>query len=70
MALFDRLVSRAEMQARTAVDSALGAVVQVAAELPDIMVHREGDQLVISGRGLLRRWLADVRLRFACWRGR
>lgn len=67
MALFERLAKRVETRARNAVDGALGAVEMVAAEFPDIVSHREGDQLVISGRGLLRRWLTDVRLRFAFW---
>jgi len=70
MVLFDGLTKRAEMHARAAVDGALNAVEIVAAEFPDIILHREGDQLVISGRGLMRRWLTDVRLRFAFWRTR
>jgi hypothetical protein len=70
MAMFERLIGRVELRARAAVDHALGGVEQVAGEFPDIMVRREDDRLIISGRGLLRRWLTDVRLRFAYWRGR
>jgi hypothetical protein len=70
MALFDKLTKRVETRAKAALDRGLGAVETAAAEFPDIMLHREGDQLVISGRGLLRRWLTDVRLRFAIWKQR
>jgi hypothetical protein len=52
---------RAEAVARAALD----AVEVAARELPDVMVEREGDAIVIRGRGLLRRWLDDARLRFS-----
>jgi hypothetical protein len=68
MALFDRLIERAETRAKAAAERALGAVEIVVAEFPDILLHRERDRLVISGRGLMRRWIGDVRLRFAFWR--
>lgn len=68
MGLFDRLAERVETRASTSVDRALDAVELVAAEFPGVILHREGNQLVISGRGLMRRWLTDVRLRFAFWK--
>lgn len=70
MALFERLIERVVSRAKAAADQALEAVETVVAELPDIMLRREGDRLVISGRGLMRRWIGDVRLRFAFWRVR
>jgi hypothetical protein len=68
MTLFERLTRRVEMRAKAAVEGALDAVEVAAAQFPDILLHQEGDQLVISGRGLLRRWLTDVRFRLAFWR--
>lgn len=66
MALFDKLSSRAEAHTTSAVERIGDAVEHVAAGFPDISLHREGDVLMLSGRGLMRRWLGDVRLRF--WR--
>ena len=68
MALFEHLAKRVEGRARAAVDGMTNMVETVIAEFPDVLLHREGDQLVISGRGLARRWLTDVRLRFVLWR--
>jgi len=65
MALFDRLVERVEAKALAAAEAMLKNAETVIAEFPDITLQRENDWLVISGRGLMRRWLADVRLRFA-----
>lgn len=68
MALFDRLTGKIEARAREATEQARHAVKVAIAEFPDVMLRREGDALVLSGRGLMRRWLSDVRLRFAFWR--
>ena len=68
MALFARLTDRVEARARQAAERARQAIAAAVAEFPDVMLHREGDELIISGRGLVRRWLGDVRLRFALWR--
>ncbi len=63
MALLERLLARAEAaaeQQRRRVEAAWAAV-------PGIKISREEDRLVITGRGLVTRWLGDVRLRFATW---
>jgi hypothetical protein len=62
--MFDRLMKRVAARASAAADEVLRAVEVAAAEFPDVMVEREGDAIVVSGRGLLRRWLGDGRLRF------
>ncbi len=67
MRLFERMASRVEERAKTAAQRALEVAETAIAEFPDIMLRREGDALIISGRGLMRRWLGDVRLRFAIW---
>ena len=65
MASFDRLAARVEARAGEIAERTRNAVEVAIAEFPDIMLHRQGDALVMSGRGLLRRWIGDVRLRFA-----
>lgn len=70
MALLDRLAEKIEARARAGAEVARKAVELAVAEFPDLMLSREGDELVISGRGLMRRWMSDVRLRFAFWRRR
>lgn len=67
MRLFERMATRVEVRAKAAAQRVLDVAETAIAEFPDIMVRREGDALVISGRGLMRRWLGDVRLRFAFW---
>ena len=70
MALFNGLASRVEQRSKEIAER-LSRLAEIAlAEFPDISLHREGDELVLSGRGLVRRWLSDVRLRFAFWKGR
>ena len=68
MALFDGLTKRVEQRARDFADRTIAMVEAAAAEFPDVTLHREGDELVIAGRGLTRRWFGDVRLRLAWWR--
>lgn len=67
MALFDRWASRVEQRSKEIAQGVSRMAETALAEFPDIQVHREGDELLISGRGLVRRWLGDVRLRFAFW---
>lgn len=70
MVLFDRLTERVERQAMNIAASAMRLAEAAYRQFPDIILHRQGDELVVSGRGLMRRWLGDVRLRFALWRSR
>jgi hypothetical protein len=63
--MFERLSERVKERAEAVARAALDAVEVAARELPDVMVEREGDAIVIRGRGLLRRWLDDARLRFS-----
>ena len=66
MALFDRLTARAE-------EIAERGRLRVAAawtDIPGVTISREGERLVLAGRGLMRRWLGDIRLRFARWNNR
>lgn len=67
MALFDGLAARVERRARNIVEQTMHLAEAALAEVPGIMLHREGDRLIISGSGLMRRWLGDGRLRFAPW---
>ena len=68
--MFERLSERVKERAEAVARAALDAVEVAARELPDVMVERDGDAIVIRGRGLLRRWLDDARLRFSLssWR--
>ena len=70
MALFDGLTERVEQRARGVAERTLRLAEAEIAEFPEIMMRRDGDVIVISGRGLMRRWLGDVRLRFAVWGNR
>jgi hypothetical protein len=70
MALFDGWASRVEQRSKEIAHHMSRMAETALTEFPDIILHREGDELVISGRGLMRRWQSDVRLRFAFWRGR
>ena len=40
------------------------AVVREVAEVPGVSAHVEGEDVVIEGRALLDRWVADARLRY------
>lgn len=66
--MFERLVARVEAKARDAAEMARRNVETAFAEFPDVRLKRDGDALVIEAMGLARRWLSDVRLRFAFWR--
>lgn len=62
----DRLTKRADEAA-----AHLRQRVEVAwAAVPGINISSEGDRVILSGRGLMRRWLEDLRLRFARWSSR
>ena len=70
MALFDRLKERVVQRARVVTDRRLRQVGAAMAKAPGILLRREGDELILAGRGMMRRWLSDDRLRFALWSGR
>lgn len=65
MRMFDSLLKRTEQRAAGLVAEALARAERAVAEFQGIKVRREADRIVLSGRGLMRRWLDDVRLRFA-----
>lgn len=69
MALFDRLAKRGEANASKAAEMTRRKVEAAFASIPDVQLRREGETLVIEAMGLARRWLSDIRLRFALWRG-
>lgn len=64
MALLDMLAERAGRHAGLVADRSLSLAQTAWAEVPSIKCRRDGDELIISGRGLMRRWLSDLRLRF------
>ena len=68
MALFEQLARRVEERTRAMAEAALRNLETAIREIPDVHLRIEGDTLVIEAKGLLRRWLSDVRLRFAFWR--
>jgi hypothetical protein len=70
MALFDELSRRVAERARAMAEATLDRAEAAFAEFPDVRLRREGDSLVIEAMGLMRRWMSDVRLRFAWWSGR
>ena len=62
--MFERMMKRVAARAGAVAEDMLRAAEVAAAEFPDVVTEREGDAIVIRGRGLLRRWLGDGRLRF------
>jgi hypothetical protein len=63
MTLLERMAQRAEAVAerrRQAVEAAWSGISGVA-------IRREEGRLILSGRGLIRRWLGEFGLRFARW---
>lgn len=66
--MFERLTSRVEIKARAAAEATRRNVEAAFAAIPDVQLRIDGDTLVIEAMGLARRWLSDVRLRFAFWR--
>lgn len=70
MALFDGLARRMADRARELADGALDRAEALYSQFPDVQLRREDDTLVIEAMGLMRRWMSDVRLRFALWSSR
>jgi len=70
MALFEKLTRKVDAKARAAVEATRRNLEAGFAAVPDVQLRIEGDTLVIEAMGLARRWLSDVRLRFAFWRRR
>lgn len=68
--MMERWVARAESAATARAGEILDAVEDELGEVRGIAVERDGDTVRVSGRGLMRRWLADPRLRFALRGGR
>lgn len=68
--MFERLALRVEAKARDAVETAQRHVEDALAQLPGLRIRRDRGMLVIEAMGLVRRWLTDIRLRFALWSGR
>jgi hypothetical protein len=66
--MFERLVARVEAKAREAAEAARRSVEELFAQIPDVRLRRDGDDIVIEARGLARRWISDTGLRFAFWR--
>jgi len=62
--MFETMMRRVAARASAVAEGMLRAAEVAAAEFPDVKVEREGDAIIVSGRGLLRRWLGDGRLRF------
>lgn len=67
MALFDGPSRRVADRARQLAEDARQRVEAAFAQFPDVRLRREGDTLIIEAMGLMRRWMSDVRLRFALW---
>lgn len=65
MRMFEKLSQRIEQRAGAVVENVIDGVKEAAASFPGIAVHREAGRIVLWGRGLFRRWIEDVRLRFA-----
>ena len=70
MAFFEHLKSRAEQRARDAATVMIERAVAAYAAVPGVVTRRKGDDLLIEGRGLSRRWLTDARIRFGHWSAR
>ena len=63
--MMDRLMKRAEELARAAQQRKVASVAEtLRAMLGAIVVQAEDAQVVVSGRGLMKRWLVDPSLRF------
>jgi hypothetical protein len=67
MTLFDGLARRVASQAGELANDKLTRAESLLSQLPDLLLRREGDTLVIEGIALMGRWISDIRLRFALW---
>lgn len=70
MALLDGLKAQVEARARVLAAQVADGVAAALREFPDVEISREGNALVLRGRGLMRRFLTEARFRFALrgWR--
>nr|WP_315382664.1 hypothetical protein [uncultured Sphingomonas sp.] len=63
--MLEQLKARAETTGRAAATDAAGRLAERVREaVPGVSVAVEGSAVTLSGRGLLRRWLADPALRW------
>lgn len=61
---FDRASKRAALLAADRAETLRGEMVAaIAADFPGLSARVEGDEVIVEGRDLLARWLADARLR-------
>jgi len=70
MPIFERLERRMERRVADVAAGKLDQVEKAVSAIPGVELFREADRIVMSGRGLLRRWLDDMSLRHASrgWR--
>ena len=61
--MFERLGEIARAQAERAISEELRAFAAMLDEIPGVRAVRDGDRVVVEGRGLARRMIEDVRLR-------
>jgi hypothetical protein len=65
--MFEALIERARMRAHSAAEQAARAVAEAAQEAlgPGVRAQADGTDVVISGRGVARRFRLDAPLRWA-----
>lgn len=62
--MFERLNARVAAWVRTLADEQSRRIATMFGEVPGVRATRDGDRVVVEGRGLGRRMLNDARLRF------
>lgn len=67
MQRFEAMERRAIAAARRKAEALVGRLIAVVRDA-GFTVEREGERIIVSGRGLARQWIEDARLRFALWR--
>ena len=65
MAMFDRLVQRASARGESIARDMLSRAGAAYSEVPGVTAVPNGAGLILEGKGLVKRWLRDPRLRFA-----
>ena len=65
--MFERLMARVEDKVRAMAEAARRNLEIAFAAIPDVRLKVEGDALAIEAKGLARRRLSDMRMRFAFW---
>ena len=65
--MFERLIERVRERMETVTLGELRALEEMLGEVPGVNAVRDGDRVLIEGRGLGRRMIEDSRLRGA-WR--